>query len=51
MNPEFQNPPPAGTEANAFAPKTAATESDALRKELAEQKDLRLRLAADFENF
>jgi molecular chaperone GrpE len=30
---------------------TAATESEALLKDLAEQKDLHLRLAADFENF
>ena len=32
-------------------PQTAATESEALLKDLAEQKDLHLRLAADFENF
>ena len=30
---------------------TAATESEALLKDLAEQRDLHLRLAADFENF
>jgi molecular chaperone GrpE len=30
---------------------SAATESESLGKELAEQKDLTLRLAADFENF
>ncbi len=30
---------------------TAATESEALLKDLAEQKDLHLRLAADFDNF
>jgi len=30
---------------------TAATESEALLKDLAEQKELHLRLAADFENF
>lgn len=51
MNPEFQNPPAAGPEANAFNAEAAATESDSLGNELAEQKGLNLRLAADFENF
>ena len=51
MNAEFQNSPPAGAEADAFTAGTAATESDALRKKLADQTDLNLRLAADFENF
>ena len=32
-------------------PETAATESEALFRDLAEQKDLHLRLAADFDNF
>ena len=47
MKPEIQDPPSAKPEAN----ETAATESEALLKDLAEQKDLHLRLAADFENF
>ncbi len=51
MNHAFHNPPSAGPEANAFTAEAAATESDSLRKELAEQKDLNLRLTADFENF
>ena len=51
MNPEIENPPSAGPEANAFTAEAAVTESDSLRKELAEQKDLNLRLAADFQNF
>jgi molecular chaperone GrpE len=38
-------------EASALPPEITATESDPLRQELAEQKDLNLRLAADFENF
>jgi molecular chaperone GrpE len=37
-------------EAN-FLAETAASESEALVKDLAQQKDLHLRLAADFENF
>ena len=51
MNPEFQKPPSAGSDANVFSAEAAATESDSLRKELVEQKDLNLRLAADFQNF
>lgn len=38
-------------DANAATVETAATESEALVKDLAEQKDLHLRLAADFEKF
>ena len=51
MNTEFPNP--SGTEraADAALVATAAAESDALLKDLAEQKDLHLRLTADFENF
>jgi molecular chaperone GrpE len=45
MNAQSQDLPLTEPEANA------ATESDALLKDLAEQKDLHLRLAADFENF
>ena len=44
MNAQSPNPPATEVE-------TAATESEALLKDLAEQKDLQLRLAADFENF
>ena len=51
MNSEFKYQPSAGSEANAFAAENAGTESASLRKELAEQKDVNLRLAADFENF
>ena len=51
MKKEIQDPPPVGPEASASAAKITATESDPLRQELAEQKDLNLRLAADFENF
>jgi molecular chaperone GrpE len=47
MNSKSQKPPSTGLEPVA----TAATESDALLKDLADQKDLHLRLAADFENF
>jgi molecular chaperone GrpE len=45
MKAQSQDPPSTELEPNA------ATESDALLKDLAEQKDLHLRLAADFENF
>jgi molecular chaperone GrpE len=44
MNTQSQNPPATELE-------TDATESEALLKDLAEQKDLHLRLAADFDNF
>ena len=44
MNTQSPNPPATELE-------TAATESEALVKDLAEQRDLHLRLAADFENF
>ena len=48
MKSEIQEPPSAEPEAAA---ETAASESEALLKDLAEQKDLHLRLAADFDNF
>jgi molecular chaperone GrpE len=51
MKTESPNPPVAEPDANATTVETAATESAALLKELAEQKDSHLRLAADFENF
>ena len=51
MNSEFQNPPPAQAEARAVSAESASTELDSARKELAAQKDVNLRLAADFENF
>jgi len=50
MKSEIQDPPPDKTEDHNTT-ETAATESDALLKDLAQQKDLHLRLAADFENF
>ena len=51
MNPKVQNPPSAGSEASAFTAEAVPTDSDSLRGKLAEQTDLKLRLAADFENF
>jgi molecular chaperone GrpE len=51
MNPKVQNPPSARSEASAFTTEAVATDSDSLRDKLAEQTDLKLRLAADFENF
>ena len=51
MNTEIQDPPSSRPEADAITPETAASESEALLKDLAEQKDLHLRLAADFDNF
>jgi molecular chaperone GrpE len=50
MKPELKTQPAPQPEADAPA-ETAATESQALLKDLAEQKDLHLRLAADFENY
>ena len=50
MKTEFKNPPSTKPEPDV-TDGTAAAESDALLKDLAEQKDLHLRLAADFENF
>jgi molecular chaperone GrpE len=51
MKTELPNPPVAELDPNATAAETAVTESEALVRDLAEQKDLHLRLAADFENF
>ena len=51
MKTESFNPPVVEADAHATTAETAATESEALLKDLAEQKDLHLRLAADFENF
>jgi hypothetical protein len=51
MNPGLPNPPSAGPETGALTVKPAATESDSIHEQLAEQKDVNLRLAADFENF
>ena len=50
MKNELNTQPAAKTEAND-AVETAATESETLLQDLAKQKDLHLRLAADFENF
>ena len=51
MTTEFKKNPSTELESNAVPDASAATESEALLKDLAEQKDLHLRLAADFENF
>ena len=51
MKNEFQSPSSLVPEPDASGAEAAASESDALLKDLAEQKDLHLRLAADFENF
>ena len=51
MNTEFKRNTATELESNVVPEATAATESEALLKDLAEQKDLHLRLAADFENF
>ena len=50
MNTESQTPPFAGIEPDAHG-EDSNPEAEALGKDLAEQKDLHLRLAADFENF
>ena len=50
MKTELKTSPAAKTEATNAAV-AAPTESDVLRADLAEQKDLHLRLAADFENY
>ena len=50
MKPESKIQPSPKPEADDMV-ETAATESETLLKDLAEQKDLHLRLAADFENF
>ena len=49
MSHEIQNPFSAEAKAGTF--EAAAIESDPVPDELAKQKDLNLRLAADFENF
>ena len=51
MKTESPNPPVTELDASATTVETAGSESEALLKDLAEQKDLHLRLAADFENF
>jgi len=51
MSTEFKKTPLTELEPNEAPGATAATESEALLKDLAEQKDLHLRLAADFENY
>jgi molecular chaperone GrpE len=51
MKQVIQDPSSVGPEASASATKITATESNPLHQELHEQKDLNLRLAADFENF
>jgi molecular chaperone GrpE len=51
MKTEYENPPSDRPDVDDPAIEVIYSESDALRKELAEQKDLHLRLAADFDNF
>jgi molecular chaperone GrpE len=51
MNSELKKPLSTGPGTTSPAPEPAISELDLLRKELAGQKDLHLRLAADFENF
>ena len=51
MSTEHEAPPSVRPDVDAPAIEATYSESDALRRELAEQKDLHLRLAADFENF
>ena len=51
MNSDLPDPPSNRPKADATSVETAASESEALLKDLAEQKDLHLRLAADFDNF
>jgi molecular chaperone GrpE len=51
MKTESPHPPVAEPAPSANPTGTAATEAEVLLKDLAEQKDLHLRLAADFENF
>ena len=51
MSHEIPDPPLDGPAASASTAGPATTEADSLRKELAEQKDLTLRLVADFDNF
>ncbi|MDR3460473.1 MAG: nucleotide exchange factor GrpE [Verrucomicrobiae bacterium] len=50
MNTNHKAPPPAEPAVSAKA-EAATSEADALIRDIAEQKDLHLRLAADFENF
>ena len=51
MKTETQDPPSSRPDVDDPAIEATYSESDALRKELAEQKDIHLRLAADFDNF
>ena len=50
VNRGFQSPPPAGPESDASTTAVAVSEPDSLRQELADLRDLNLRLAADFEH-
>jgi molecular chaperone GrpE len=51
MKPVLLKPPLAGLETEAPTIEPAAAEPGSSREQLAEQKDVNLRLAADFENF
>jgi molecular chaperone GrpE len=50
MRPELQSPP-AGPAALATIPEAVATEAESLRQELAGQREMYRRLAADFDHF
>jgi molecular chaperone GrpE len=51
MDPTFPSPPAAGPESDASTTEVATSEPELLHQELAELKDLNLRLAADFDSF
>ena len=51
MSAEHEAPPSVRPDVDAPAIEATYSESDALRRELAEQKDFNLRLTADFANF
>ena len=51
MSPELQIPPTVEEQTNVVATEPVATALDSLRRKLDEQKDLNLRLVADFANF
>ena len=51
MKTDSKNSPTADSDASDFTIEIPATEADTLRKELAVQKELYVRQAADFENF
>ena len=50
-NPKFQDAPSTIADVKPITPQPSTPEVDALRKLLAEQRDLNVCLSADFENF